>query len=120
MTVSRSYDATPALWIPDNNATGVSHTISITDDIRISDLRVTIDLTHTWVGDLTITLTNGTASQTLHDRAGGSQRNIHSTFPTRAFQGVSARGNWTLRVVDGASRDVGTLDAWSIVVDGRL
>jgi subtilisin-like proprotein convertase family protein len=116
--VSRSYDVTASLSIPDNNTTGISSTLTISDDIRINDLKVTIDLTHTWVGDLTVTLSNGTATQTLHDRAGGSQRNIHTTFPTRAFQNANARGTWTLTVKDTASRDVGTLDAWSVVVDG--
>jgi subtilisin-like proprotein convertase family protein len=117
-TVSRSYDATPALPIPDNNRTGISHAISIGDNLRIDELRVTVDVTHTYIGDLSITLSNGTASQTIHDRAGGNTRNLHQTFPTSAFKNASARGTWTLKIADTAAIDTGTLDAWAIEVSG--
>lgn len=117
-TVTKRYDATPSLAIPDNDQTGIISTIRIDDDIQISDLTVTVDVTHTWVGDLLITISNGTATQTLHDRTGGGQRDLHETYPTLAFRNASARGHWTLKVTDNAGRDVGTLDAWSIEVTG--
>jgi len=32
---------------------------------------------------------------------------------------TSARGTWTLRVVDGAGQDVGTLESWRLIITGR-
>lgn len=45
--------------IPDNNATGVSSTINVTDNLTINNVTVTLNnLTHTWIGDLVASLTN--------------------------------------------------------------
>ncbi len=53
--------------IPDNNATGVSSTISITDNFTIADVTVTLNnLTHTWIGDLVASLTNLTTGTTVN------------------------------------------------------
>jgi len=42
--------------IPDNQVTGVSSTISIDEPRFIADLDVRVNITHSWVGDLKITL----------------------------------------------------------------
>ncbi|WP_339832618.1 proprotein convertase P-domain-containing protein, partial [uncultured Altibacter sp.] len=47
---------TPALAIPDNDPVGASTTLTVADDFTITDLNVDMDITHTWVGDLVITL----------------------------------------------------------------
>jgi subtilisin-like proprotein convertase family protein len=76
------------LPIPDGNPTGATSTINVTQDLTLTDLTVHVDITHTWVGDLTITLTSpaGTAI-TLLDRPGytgtgfGCNNNdVHVTF----------------------------------------
>ena len=64
--------ASPNAAIPDNAASGVSSTINVTDTGTLSDLDVTIATNHTFVSDLTYTLTHlatGTAV-TLIDRPG--------------------------------------------------
>ena len=53
-----SYCATPALAIPDSNPTGVTNDLIIADTGAITDLDVSVDVTHTWVGDLIFTLTH--------------------------------------------------------------
>ncbi|WP_201770360.1 proprotein convertase P-domain-containing protein, partial [Altibacter lentus] len=62
---------TPALAIPDNDPVGASTTITVADDFVITDLNVAMDITHTWVGDLIITLESpaGTTA-VLVDRMG--------------------------------------------------
>ncbi|MFZ2358384.1 MAG: S8 family serine peptidase [Anaerolineae bacterium] len=47
---------TPNVAIPDNNATGVSDTITVPDALTILDLDVYVRATHTWVGDVSFTL----------------------------------------------------------------
>lgn len=58
--------------IPDNNAAGGSSTIAVSStDVIASFNSVTIfGFTHTWVGDLVATLSNGTTTVDLLDRVG--------------------------------------------------
>ena len=46
----------PESPIPDNNATGISDTITVTDAGTLIDMDVVISITHTWVGDLSVSL----------------------------------------------------------------
>ncbi|MDF1513713.1 MAG: S8 family serine peptidase [Anaerolineae bacterium] len=48
--------SSPALTIPDNNFTGISDTITVTDPGLLIDMDVAISITHSWVGDLAVTL----------------------------------------------------------------
>lgn len=57
--------------IPDNDATGISSSITITQDETVTDVEVTLSgLSHTWVGDLTATISNGTVTSSLFTRVG--------------------------------------------------
>ena len=70
-TVTDMVSASPALAIPDNNPVGVSTTITISDDFDITDLNVNLDIAHTWVGDLIVTLESPTGTTAvLIDRMG--------------------------------------------------
>mgnify|MGYP000375852348 CR=1 FL=1 len=51
-----STSAAPALAIPDNDPAGISTTMTVTDDFVITDLNVDLDISHTWVGDMIVTL----------------------------------------------------------------
>lgn len=68
--------------IPDNNPTGVTSTFTLPGTGNVNDLAVRIgQLSHTWVGDLKITLTHGATTVVLINRigagtAGTSQDNI--------------------------------------------
>ena len=57
--------------IPDNDELGISSDISIGIDETISDVSITLfDTTHTWVGDLVVTISNGTTTADLMFRTG--------------------------------------------------
>jgi len=117
--------ANPELSIPDNNSTGVSSTITVTGSgVQVSEnFNVDINLTHTYISDLRVTLTspNGTLIY-LHNRTGGSADNIIGNYPNSltpfqsldAFWGQPLDGVWTMTVSDHASLDVGTLHSWGI------
>jgi len=116
----------PALNIPDANPAGVSSTINVTADMTISSIKISVDITHTFIGDLKITLTTplGTAI-VLHDRNGGGTDNLLKTFDLTstpalgALNGKSAKGDWVLLVQDLASADTGRLNRWSMEIKGR-
>ena len=55
-TVTGSASASPALAIPDNDPAGISTTLTVTDDFDITDLNVDLDISHTWVGDVIVTI----------------------------------------------------------------
>ena len=42
--------------IPDNDPLGVTDVLAITDDLLISDLNVSVRISHSWVGDLIVSL----------------------------------------------------------------
>jgi subtilisin-like proprotein convertase family protein/uncharacterized protein YvpB len=58
--------------IPDNNSSGITVTLIPDDEGKIYDLNVRLEVTHTWVGDLLIRLTNNQTGKTslLLDRPG--------------------------------------------------
>jgi subtilisin-like proprotein convertase family protein len=78
-------------------------------------LRVDVNITHTYRGDLVVTLVAPDGSTyILHNRAGGSADNLIATFTVNASSEV-ANGTWRLRVADQANLDTGTLNTWSLI-----
>ncbi len=113
----------PDLLIPDNQPAGVVSAINITGSGSLTDIAVTVDITHTWRGDLELTLiAPGNFSALLKGATGEAGSNLQRTFrptdtPALASLvqgGVSVGGQWSLHVVDRAQRDVGRLVAWSL------
>lgn len=98
--------------------------LTVADQTPIEALSVTVDIRHTYIGDLVVELappsSTGMSYITLHDRAGGSTKNLKRTYDattTQAFAslaGQSCAGVWTLRVRDDAAFDTGTLVSLSI------
>ncbi|MCP4290680.1 MAG: T9SS type A sorting domain-containing protein [bacterium] len=113
----------PALAIPDNNSTGVSTIISIDQDSEITSIKLDLNLTHTYIGDLEVKLISpaGTTIM-LHDNSGGSSDNIIGTYPDDltpvqsldGLLGENMNGDWTLTVSDHAGYDTGTINEWCL------
>ena len=116
-----SASAAPALAIPDADPQGVVSTLNLPDAGPAQGIRVTVDISHTYRGDLVVTLTAPDGrSVVLHDRVGGSANDLRQTYDSaahaglRAWHGMPAGATWTLRVADLAAVDVGRLDAWAL------
>ena len=124
----KTFSVSPNLAIPDNNATGVTSTISVPDSLTVSSISVGTTITHTYKGDLVVTLIgpDGT-SAILHNRTGGSTDNVTTTFSIATaaaqaltvFNGKNSAGSWSLKVQDLAAVDTGTLNAWTITFNGE-
>ncbi|MBU1219029.1 proprotein convertase P-domain-containing protein [Myxococcota bacterium] len=101
--------------IPDNNTTGVSSVINVAQEGNIESVSVTVDITHTYAGDVTIKLVgpDGT-EEVLQEKVGGSADDIKKTFAPANFANKSITGDWTLVVSDTAGSDTGTLNKWSL------
>ena len=128
------------LPIPDNNVTGVNSNLVVSGAIGgIADLDVTLNVTHTWIGDVVATLTSPSGTViTLISRRGSSGDNLTNTVfddqaasvisagtapftgrfrpetPLSNFSGQLANGTWTLNVSDRVSTDTGTLLNWKL------
>jgi subtilisin-like proprotein convertase family protein len=114
-------------------------TIVVGQSFKVADLNVSVNLNHTYVGDLIITLKSPTNKVvTLFKRRGGDGQNLvntvfddestallqNSTAPftgsfkpetvLSAFDGSMAKGTWTLTVSDRAWYDTGTFNSWQM------
>jgi subtilisin-like proprotein convertase family protein len=122
-----------------DNATFTT-TITISNGQTVQDLDVCVGLTHTWVGDLIIDLSNSVQTVRLANRLGGTIA-LGGTYcfsdtattafpgavdpavpgyyqpfsPLSAFAGDPYDGTWTLTVSDNAGGDVGAITSFSII-----
>lgn len=121
-----TYAATtkPNLGIPDNtDMQDTSSIIVMPINGTIASISTTVDITHTYIGDLKVVLASPSGSQAvLHSRTGGSTDNISATYSSNTHTGLGSlhgaqiNGNWTLSVGDYAGGDVGTLNSWTVAI----
>jgi len=119
--------------IASNGAPTITSTVEFFDDLILTDLSVNIELEHTYLGDLVITLTAPSGRVvTLFSRSCGNVQNINATFsdagqvfdcsgtpaisgmvqPLISFSsliGESIAGKWVLTVNDLETNDGGAL-----------
>ena len=121
--------------ITDWNWTG--STINVPDNINVHVIKLYVDITHTYRGDLRIWLEdpdNNDGGAVWYDR-GGSEDNLvgwfndeletndwnalrwHNNPPNSNY---NANGNWDLWIYDHGSNDEGTLNGWKLVIFGDL
>jgi subtilisin-like proprotein convertase family protein len=137
-----SYDSSDVpRAIPDAESLGLSSTLTIGGSGRVKGLKVRIgQITHTYDGDLTITLIapDGRSILLVSQRGGDGDNFVNTVFddnatstirstttapftgsfrpaePLSTLDGSPLAGTWTLKVVDGRPADTGTVDAWGI------
>lgn len=125
--VQVTYCVSPALPIPDNNTTGVTSTITVPDGGSILNVLASVNITHTYKGDLKVSLISPqNTTVVLHNRTGGSADNIITTYDTPTpvdgpgtmndFDTQSPTGVWSLKVQDLAGADLGTLNQWCLIL----
>lgn len=121
---------TPATDVPKPIAdqSTVTSTFGYPRTIRINEINVRVDIAHTYIGDLKVSLISPAGTTVvLHNRTGGSTDNIVTWYDTEttpaeslaAFNGQDSFGTWTLKVEDLASGDSGTLNGWALEVCGE-
>ena len=116
---AHNYTATPAAAIPDNAPAGVSNTISVTDTGTLTEVKLTVDITHTYRGDLKVTLSHAGTDTVVFSGTGGSADDLKTTFAVPSQVGKALAGGWTLNVVDTAAQDIGTLNSWALETVAR-
>ncbi|MBU2997815.1 proprotein convertase P-domain-containing protein [Cellulophaga baltica] len=124
--------------ISSSGTSTITSTVTFVEDLPVSDINVILDITHTYLSDLTIKLTSpeGT-SVILVSNSCGSSRNINATFDNSAssyscgtnpaisgtvkplgsltsFNGESSQGEWILEISDNVNGDGGSLNNFEI------
>ena len=82
----------------------------------VQTVSVTVDIAHTYRGDLTLALAHQGADALIY-RGEGNGQDLRQTFTTTAFRGADAGGEWTLLVADNADQDEGTLVSWTLEIN---
>ncbi len=130
------------ITISPSGATGVYNSIiNVPSNLTITDVNVTVNITHTWDSDLSISLISPTGTTIdLSSGNGGQGDNYTNTiFDQQAttvvtagvppytgsfipegnlslLNGQMSGGNWTIRVADTANLDGGTINSLSITI----
>ena len=126
ITIKRTFDAP----IPDMMT--VTATLEVADNTPVEALTVAVNIKHTFIGDLVITLEPpagiGVAPVVLHDRAGGSANNLKKQYDAATTPALSrftdkgCKGTWTLRgpgCRSGRFRHAGFVFALAVVCPFR-
>jgi subtilisin-like proprotein convertase family protein len=117
----------PPLTIPDNDPTGIESVLEVSSPHPVGWVRCTVDITHSWIGDLVVSLKSPTGKTVvLHNRTGGSSGNLITSYPDLTLPDGPgsmddmhldlAQGAWKLSVSDHQLRDQGVLRGWSLEV----
>lgn len=102
--------------IPDNDSTGISRSVANSVEGTLEEVLVSMDITHTYRGDLEAYLVSpsGYSSRLMIRSGSDSSADIDWTFTTNAFWGEQAEGNWTVTLSDNFSGDTGVWNTFDI------
>ena len=106
--------------VPDDNPSGVTSTVTLSDNVQIEHVEVVLNTTHPYRGDLEIVLTSpdGTESILAETHVDSGSNHKSWVFTSMRHWGESSTGDWTLRIADNVAGDAGTFDSWRLNVYG--
>lgn len=99
----------------DNHTT--TGTAEVSESCTIDTLRVRLNGTHSFFGDLHITLRGPDGRS--YSLARGGRQNPFRTHTVRRASGRQARGRWTLSIADRLQADSGVLRGWGLSMSCR-
>ncbi len=102
--------------IPNLNTTGISHSVPVTDAIKLETVEIVFNATHTARGQLQVILTSpsGTESVLATTRSDTGDNFNNWVFTTKRCWDEDARGTWTIKVIDAAGADTGTFNSYKL------
>ncbi|MFE2261119.1 S8 family peptidase [Streptomyces griseosporeus] len=115
-TGGTTFTNSTAVAIPDaGSAITSSLAVSGLSGNAPATLKVAVNITHTYRGDLVIDLVapDGTSYRLKNSSSSDSADNVNTTYTVDASS-EAANGTWKLRVQDVASYDTGTLNSWAL------
>ncbi|WP_166962564.1 zinc-dependent metalloprotease [Yeosuana marina] len=139
-TCNQQFLSSSNLDLPIQDGQETVSTINIPNNGAISNIKVHVNVTHSFISDLKVVLKhpNNTTESTLWEKncfksTGYADFNItfedgsstvscasptEGTYipatPLSVFNGLDISGNWTLSIIDDSTGDVGVLNDWSL------
>ena len=109
--------------IPDNDGGGAAQVLTVSgvsESANIEAVELIIRATHDFPNDLGVTLVSPAGAESIvnpiyNDALTSDPGGFRDwSLLTNAFYGESPNGDWTLRVIDAAPGDIGSLNAWTL------
>ncbi|MFF2325110.1 MULTISPECIES: S8 family peptidase [unclassified Streptomyces] len=109
------FENTSSYTISDNATVESPITVTGVTGNAPASLGVSVDITHTYIGDLKIDLVapDGSVYNLKASGTGGSSDDVVTTYSVNASSEV-ANGTWKLRVSDNAAADTGRINSWAL------
>jgi uncharacterized delta-60 repeat protein len=132
----------PPASIPDEEPAGVEFMLDVPAGGTITDIDVTLDITHSWTSDLDVFLIapDGTSIELFSSVGGGGENFTDTVLDDQAptaitvgsapftgsfrpegslatFNGKEAMGTWKLHVIDREPGDTGVVNRWSLTIN---
>ena len=109
----------PNVLIPDNDPNGVTSFLNIKPSGGITNLSVSVEIIHSWISDLKVSLVAPDGTEVvLHRHEGADGNDLRKTYNSATLPelagliGSEVGGDWSITIVDKASQDVGRLVRW--------
>lgn len=140
-TSCTQYSSAPNLNLSILDGTGapVFNTINIPDSNTIDEIKVNVDISHSWISDLLVQIQhpNGTTFTSVWNGNCGSNDNFDIIFddtapaivcanptvgtyapvnPLSVFDGLNSIGDWDIAIADFSAGDLGVLNDWGIEI----
>lgn len=110
-----------SVTIPEYNLQGVTSSITIGDRNPLRDIKISLNIEHSFLGDIEINLKTPTGQTILlQNRTLGAATQLQATYslqttPTlKQLLSLPVTGIWQLWIVDYAQVDTGTLKSWQL------
>ena len=106
--------------IPDDTPQGLNDTVTINSGLQVEHVEVIVDIDHVYRGDLIITLTSpsGTESTLAQKQSDNGNNYRNWMFSTVHNWDEYSTGDWTLSVEDDGNGDTGTWNDWELIIHG--
>ncbi len=113
--VHTTYDG-DSLFLADTSTVSTSITVGAGESIMIEDITVTLDVSHTYPGDITVVLIapDGTEFTLFIREGGGNDIDFTWSFGITGALGMASEGVWTIQFTDSAGGDTGNLADWDL------
>jgi subtilisin-like proprotein convertase family protein len=113
----------PGTPIPDFPHPGIERALPAAGPAKVAKIEVSVDIAHTWIGDLRVSLRSPSGKEVLlYEGDRSSTQNLVRTFTVAntmtlsGLAGEAVAGSWRLKVMDKEARDQGKLNSWKVLI----
>ncbi len=105
-----------SLEVPDDDAAGVSATITVSTNIEIEHVALNLGISSERIGDLVVTLTSAEGTEIVLAIDSRTRTDVDGTwvYGIDGLRGELSAGTWTLTVTDARGGNVTTLESMSL------